>query len=335
MKLRACLWFLAMCSFAVGTNAHAAEPRPNTANLVKEHRNSLVFVEGKSGQGSGFIADIKGKKFLLTNIHVLAGVRPPQFTLLDRTPVNVGPAAAAVGHDIAALEVLSGGSALPTVESVESETSIGDAVVVLGNAEGAGVVNLLQGNIVGIGPNLVEVDAPFVPGNSGSPIIHVPSGKVIGIATYLTVKQLGPREQKVRRFGYRIDSVQKWQPIDWTRFYAESDMITRIEKTSSELVALLDDLGKNGQLTRTYSSPSIRNALDNLAKVKRQNSSRAEADRAVENMLNSLRSASLSDVKEARQRIGYDFFLRQLENEERERGEISKVFDQAIKQQRK
>ncbi len=31
---------------------------------------------------------------------------------------------------------------------------------------------------------LVEVDAKFVEGNSGSPIIHVKTGKVIGIATF-------------------------------------------------------------------------------------------------------------------------------------------------------
>jgi len=102
------------------------------AQLIAEHRNSLVFVEGKTGQGSGFIADIKGQKYLLTNIHVLAGVRPPQFTLLDRTPVRVGTATAAVGHDIAALEVLSGGTGIPTMESVDKESSIGDAVVVSG-----------------------------------------------------------------------------------------------------------------------------------------------------------------------------------------------------------
>ena len=30
---------------------------------------------------------------------------------------------------------------------------------------------------------------PLYPGNSGSPIIHVKTGKVIGVATYLIVKQ--------------------------------------------------------------------------------------------------------------------------------------------------
>ena len=63
---------------------------------------------------------------------------------------------------------------------------IGDAIVVLGNSGGGGVVTKLEGKLVGIGPDRIEVSAEFIPGNSGSPIIHVPTGKVIGIATYLT-----------------------------------------------------------------------------------------------------------------------------------------------------
>jgi len=197
------------------------------------------------------------------------------------------------------------------------------------------VVNLIQGQIVGIGPNLVEVDAAFVPGNSGSPIIHLRTGKVIGIATYLIAKRIGPREQKIRRFGYRIDSVQKWQPIDWARFYSEADMISRIQKTTSELVSLLDDFGKAGRATRPYTIPAIRNALDTFEKARRPNGPRSEAERATETLLGSLRSISVSDVKEARQRMGYDFFQHQLDTDERDREEIFKIFDQAFKQQHK
>lgn len=312
------------------------EAAPSAADLLKEHKNSLVFVEGKTGQGSGFVADIKGQKVLLTNAHVVAGVRPPNFTLLDRTPVTVGNASAAVGHDIVALSVVSGGTAIPSCESVETEASIGDAVLVLGNAEGAGVVNLLQGSIVGIGPNLVEVDAPFVPGNSGSPILHLRSGKVIGIATYLIARRIGSGQQRIRRFGYRIDSVQKWQAIDWTRFYAEADAMSRIEKTSGELVSLLEDFSRNGRPTKSYEAPSIRSALDQFDRLmRRQNPTKSESDRAAETLLTSLRAASVSDVRDARTRMRYDFFLRQLETQERDREEISKVFEQAVKQQQK
>jgi hypothetical protein len=303
--------------------------------MVKEYKSGLAFVQGKTGQGSGFITILKGQKYLLSNAHVVAGVRPPRFTLLDRTPVGVGSASAAVGHDIVAVTVVSGGTPIPAMESVENESNIGDAVVVLGNAEGAGVVNLLEGRIVGIGPNLVEVDAPFVPGNSGSPIIHIRSGKVIGIATYLTMRRSVTGGQSVRRFGYRLDSVQKWQAIDWTRFYAEADAMTKIEKTSEELGSLLSDLVKAGRPTKSYTSAPIRAALDSFEKAKRPGMQRSDVERATENLLTTLRAASVKDVREAAQRVGYDFFRRQLEEEEKGRDEIFKVLDQAVKAQRK
>src|SRR6185312_7757504 len=74
-------------------------------------------------------------------------------------------------------------------EAVDKDVSIGDAVVVLGNSQGRNVVTEIEGKVTGVGPELIEVDAKFVPGNSGSPIIHVKSGKVIGVATFVTVRQ--------------------------------------------------------------------------------------------------------------------------------------------------
>ena len=53
-------------------------------------------------------------------------------------------------------------------------------------AKGGGVINTIISQLTGIGSNLVESDAQFVHGNSGSPIIDVKNGKVIGVATYLT-----------------------------------------------------------------------------------------------------------------------------------------------------
>lgn len=333
MKSALGLMFGAMVVLSI--QAHSVFGQGSAVLMVKEYRSGLAFVQGKTGQGSGFITTLKGQKYLLSNAHVVAGVRPPRFTLLDRTPVGVGSASAAVGHDIVAVTVVSGGTPIPAMESVENESNIGDAVVVLGNAEGAGVVNLLEGRIVGIGPNLVEVDAPFVPGNSGSPIIHIRSGKVIGIATYLTMRRSVNGGQSVRRFGYRLDSVQKWQAIDWTRFYAEADAMTKIEKTSEELGSLLSDLVKAGRPTKSYTSAPIRAALDSFEKAKRPGMQRSDVERATENLLTTLRAASVKDVREAAQRVGYDFFRRQLEEEEKGRDEIFKVLDQAVKAQRK
>ena len=163
-----------------------------SADLVKAHRNNLVFVQGAEGSGSGFIVRFGNANFLVTNAHVASGIRGAGFKTLNGMQVQLGAAFIAVGHDIFRIAVAPGGKPMEIMERVEENASIDDDVVVLGNAEGAGVINTIKGKIVGIGPNLVEVDAPFVPGNSGSPIIHLKSGKVIGVATYLTVKNTTP-----------------------------------------------------------------------------------------------------------------------------------------------
>ncbi len=62
----------------------------NTPQLTQEHSNSLVFVEGRAGAGSGFVCDIGGKKFVITNQHVVAGNAEAKFTLLDQSPIRTG-----------------------------------------------------------------------------------------------------------------------------------------------------------------------------------------------------------------------------------------------------
>ena len=66
--------------------------------------------------------------------------------------------------------------------SIKKETPvIGDKITVHGNSGGGGVVTRIQGKVLGVGPNLVEVDAEFVQGNSGCPILS-DSLEVVGVA---------------------------------------------------------------------------------------------------------------------------------------------------------
>lgn len=313
--------------------ASAAE-QGKTAALVRDYSSGLVFFEGKAGKGSGFITEIKGRNYLITNAHVLAGIKGATFMLLDHTAVQVGPATAAVGHDLIAITVLGGGTPIPLAASVSKEVEIGDTVVVLGNAEGAGVVNLLEGKIIGIGPNLVEVDAPFMPGNSGSPIIHVQSGKVIGVATYAMVKRIGPRQEKIRRFGFRLDSVPQWQTIDWKRFYGEADEMERLKKTTADLVALLNDLGKHGRPTHTYDSAVVRGSLDGFYANRNLRPGSRYAAGSGQSLPTLLHLASRNELANAKARCAYDFFRRQLEEEERNREEILGIFDKMVKARR-
>ena len=222
-----------------------AKPDPmlsDSAELVKTYRNSLVFVTNDEGSaGSGFIANYGTNKVLFTNAHVAAGVRSATYRTLDGGEIKLGPGACAVGRDIVLFEAPNADKPLEIMQEVDGNATIGDQIVVLGNAEGAGVISTITGRIVGIGPDLVEIDAPFQPGNSGSPIIHLKSGKVIGLATYAIVRNAArltgksTSTPKVRRFGYRLDTVKNWQQIDWKAFTPQAVEMEAIEKRTTDI----------------------------------------------------------------------------------------------------
>ncbi len=323
--------------------AAAAATAAAASAFVSEHSACLVFVEdkGTGSAGSGFICSFRGKPALFTNIHVVAGMRAPQFTRLDKSTVNTASLpASAIGHDILhyTLPVDSAPPKLLAAERVEDVAAIGDEVFVLGNSEGARVITPLAGKIAGIGPELIEVTAEFVPGNSGSPIIHAKSGTVIGIATYIRVrdkKWLSEEnaEAKIRRFGYRLDSVKGWQPVDWASFAEERVVIEKIKNLTSDLALLLRDL-KDGVIvsaahTNPAISPHVRSFVDKVGGTARVN----PIDRrdAASTLFKFMRSVSQQDIRVAATRIRYDYFQRALSEEKLIRTQFTEVFDEIVK----
>jgi hypothetical protein len=313
-----------------------------SADLVKAHRNNLVFVMGAAGAGSGFVARLAGVNYLFTNAHVAAGVHGAAFKTLDGAQVPVSAASVAVGHDIFRLLVVQGGKPLEVMEHIEENASIDDDVVVLGNAEGAGVINTIKGKIVGIGPNLVEVDAPFVPGNSGSPIIHLKTGKVIGVATYLIIKKYDPatrqaiREPRIRRFGYRLDSVKIWQPVNVGAFFAQAAEMERIEQLTEDLGKFLMDLAKNHNITPgLHTNPAIKTQIEWWSANSKRRLSPRDSATADQNFFAGLKNTSTADLVAARQRLTYDYFQRALVDQQQERKAITDVFDQILQEMRK
>lgn len=313
------------------------------AELVKTYHDSLVFVQGTNGSGSGFLAKFNNATFLFTNAHVAAGVKGAAFKTLNGDKVQIGAtSAAAVGHDVVLMQATSIGLPFEIMQGVDKEASIGDAVVVLGNAEGAGVVNTIMGTIVGIGPNLVEVDAPFMPGNSGSPIIHLKSGKVIGVATYLTIKKFDTVTKTrlsaptVRRFGYRLDSIKSWQSINWRAFTAQADMMENIEALTKDLIKLINDVDQTGRITSSMTTnPAIKSRIDAWQGQFRGHMSKTDIDMANANFIGYLKSLCKSDVIAAHSTLTYDYFQRKLTDEERDRNALADIFSSAIQSMRR
>lgn len=328
---------------SAGSTAPEPSPTPSgapsaeVAGIISSSRDSLVVIEGENGTGSGFVCGLDGQPWLLTNAHVLAGNPRPRFTKLNGAELPLGPASLGVGHDICRISAPGGTAMLEAMTDTDQVARIGDAVAVLGNAEGAGVIKPFEGRIVGLGPNLVEVDAPFVPGNSGSPIIHVPTGKVLGIATYLVTRKIDPKgdgsvQTSVRRFGYRLDSVKAWEPVDWARFYAQAAQVERIQATGEDFARLFADAREKSISSANYTNSQIKRALETFERVAKSGRRMSAADlgNARRALLGDLRIAAMTDINAFDARTAYDYFRREVADEKKFRDDVYTGFTRAM-----
>lgn len=330
----------------------AAEPTPASApaslsreagEFTSKAQASLVVVEGSRGRGSGFVCTLEdGKPYLVTNAHVLSNNPQPKFQTMNGVTLTPGAAALGVESDIFKAVLPDGTPSLALMTDADGLPKIGDAVAVLGNSEGAGVVKVLEGKIVGLGPNLIEVDAPFVSGNSGSPIIHLATGKVIGIATYLMMRQVDKKGQpdvatNVRRFGYRPDKTKAWEPLDWNRFYAQSAQADKIYENGEEFIKLFRNAHAQRLISSDYSNTGIRRSLETMERAIQGGGPRmsaADIARAKRDLMSNLRNAALSDVNAFDNRTAYDYFRRKVAEEKKFREEIAADFTREIEASR-
>jgi len=199
--------------------------------------NALVILESMESSGSGFLVEQDGKTYVFTNLHVLMGGKP-SMKLLDGRSLKPGKLSMARDRDLARIEVE--GRNLKTIPIRTDLPTVSDPVQVLGNSDGAGVATVLRGKVLGVGPELVEIDAPFVQGNSGSPILDG-KGRLLGVATFATLNaepenwlKSDTRFGGIRRFGYRVNGVD-WQEISWQGLGKRVRMLEDLERLCFEL----------------------------------------------------------------------------------------------------
>jgi hypothetical protein len=331
-----------------GSQPGAATPTPSptpaplsaaVVKLVDSHRNSLIVIEGKKGVGSGFLCNVEGKPMLFTNTHVMCGNPQAAYSRMSGGKVAPKDASLAVGADICRMAAPDATATLEYMPDMHSTVKIGDEVVVLGNAEGAGVVKPLEGKVVGIGPNLVEVDAPFVPGNSGSPIVHVPTGKVIGIATYLLIRKVSKDKEamdsEIRRFGYRLDTVPSWEALDWRAFDFQAAQLAKIEATSAEFIQLFEDSAAKRVSYSNFDDPGIRRALESYSRALRgSRMSESDFNNVRRSFFGDLRRVAQGDINAFDSRTAYDYFRRAVETEKKMRDDVCAAFTKAIESTR-
>jgi hypothetical protein len=226
------------------TPADTNSGTPPAAGLTEDQAHAIVVIKGDYGEGTGFLIKTKDGPAVVTNIHVLAA--NPHIKILTTTGTEIKALGlkGASDRDLAMFPIQDDHySYLDTASDVAATVQTGDEVVTPGNSEGGEVVLNTKGEVVGIGPDKVEISNPIYHGNSGGPVFHLGSGKVIGVVE--GAMQVRPSDEidkasaanaksaitgTMRYFALRLDTVPAWEPYDPDRFLAQTTFLKNFEE---------------------------------------------------------------------------------------------------------
>lgn len=185
---------------------------------------SVCLLKSPKGSGSGFFASFNGMDVVFTNNHVILGLKDVRIRDINGGEYEYDKVYCSPERDLAVIPVKrTNQDTMPNLPIFGDPDMLrpGAAVSAYGDSLGDGVIVEVKGVFQGIGPQILEVSAPFVPGNSGGPVIERKTGKVIGIATYgriiqrsdgsLAGSRFAPRsayKPAVRRFATRLDNIR-------------------------------------------------------------------------------------------------------------------------------
>lgn len=200
------------------TDSNKSSPPATGFNAIKD---KLAIIDCKESSGTGFILEMGGKTYLMTNEHVVRSADTPQVRLLDGTPLELGAFSVATDRDLARFEIKK--CPVAPLQISDKLPNTGDIVAAYGNSLGSGVATESKGFIQGVGHLRLETNCEIVPGNSGGPIVAA-DGKVIGVAALIdrhgsddwTVKNTR-YESAPRRFAVRFAKVE-WKAIARSRY---------------------------------------------------------------------------------------------------------------------
>lgn len=206
----ACLGFVALCGLLLSWSAapsRASELRQTPiVRAVQRVRLSVVNIHGEktvpsdsqagqadagrrvNGMGTGVVIDHRG--YVLTNHHVVDGVRQIQVTMADGERYTARLVARDSETDLAIIKIDPAHALEPIVIGTSSDLMPGESVVAVGNAYGyehtvtRGIISALhravQVSDAQYYEDLIQTDASINPGNSGGPLLNI-DGEMIGI----------------------------------------------------------------------------------------------------------------------------------------------------------
>jgi hypothetical protein len=136
----------------------------------------------------------------------------------------------------------------------------------------------------------------------------------------------------IRRFGYRLDGVNQWQPVNWGTFWKQRDQMESIEKLTDDLYDVFVDLDDNkGAFTPgRHTNPILKNGIDGWIEANQGRPTPADRRAASANFISFLKTACESDITIAQREITYDYFQRKLADQKQYRDAMAKGFDEML-----
>jgi serine protease Do len=194
---------------------------------------------------------IDERGYILTNYHVVEGVRKIEVTLADNITHIAQLISSDPANDLAVIKVnLS--YKLPVITiGTSSDLMIGEPVIALGNAYGyshtltRGIISALHRSVqvsdAQSYEDLIQTDASINPGNSGGPLLNI-DGEMIGMNVAVRAQAQG--------IGFAI-------PVDKTMAIAADLMsVSRLEGRWHGIVAKAADGGAEGLVVRSVEKNS-------------------------------------------------------------------------------
>jgi S1-C subfamily serine protease len=244
----------AIASGPLAMNVPAPAPAAASGKLTDAQANAIVLVKGDNSEGTGFLVHMPDGPAVITNIHVVSDNPNVKITTNDGRQIPILGYKGATDRDLMMLTIKDDHySYLDLATNVDNLVHVDDSVITPGNSEGGEVMLDTDGTVRGVGPQKVEFSNPVFHGNSGGPVLHVGSGKVVAVvegayavnpSDALDRASLANSQSAIvgsmRYFGLRLDTVPKWEPYDWNRFLAETLFLRNFHEASRSLDSVLN-----------------------------------------------------------------------------------------------
>jgi serine protease Do len=190
-----------------GFSSASEARRTAVVKAVEEARDSVVNIHGQktvgadedpllrgdgphkvNGMGTGIVIDERG--YIITNYHVVEGVKKIEVSLADGTNCIAQLVSTDPANDLAVVKV-DVQRKLPVITiGTSSDLMVGESVIAMGNAFGyehtvtRGIVSSIHRSVqvsdTQSYDDLIQTDASINPGNSGGPLLNI-DGEMIGI----------------------------------------------------------------------------------------------------------------------------------------------------------